>query len=288
MARDRVPDVVASRARRRGRRWRVALRYAALVVASTIVLFPIYAAIVVAIQPLSEFRDLGVLVPSSITLQPFADAWQKANLDRYLLNSLIVTTCITAAQVVTSVLAAYALTYLRFRGRRFLFFVILATLMVPTEVTLVGNFETIQRLGWTDTYAALVVPFLAWGFGIFLLRQAFLAVPGELHDAAVLDGYSHWGFLTRIVVPLARPSIAALAVFSFLLAWNQYLWPLLVTNDDSRRTVQVGLKTLIGGDVADLNRAMAGTLLAALPIALLLIVFERQLVRGLTAGAVKG
>lgn len=288
MARDRSPHGVATRARRRGRRLRVTLRYAALILASAIVLFPIYAAIVVAIQPLSEFRDLGVLVPSSITLRPFADAWQKANLDRYLLNSVIVTTCITAAQVVTSVLAAYALAYLRFRGRRFLFFVILATLMVPTEVTLVGNFETIQRLGWTDTYAALVVPFLAWGFGIFLLRQAFLAVPGELRDAAVLDGYSHWGFLTRIVVPLARPSIAALAVFSFLLAWNQYLWPLLVTNDDSHRTVQVGLKTLIGGDVADLNRAMAGTLLAALPIALLLIVFERQLVRGLTAGAVKG
>ena len=161
-------------------------------------------------------------------------------------------------------------------------------MMVPTEVTLIGNLETIQNLHWIDTFAALVVPFLGWGFGVFLLRQAFLGIPAELRDAAAMDGYSHFRFLTRVAVPIARPAIAALSLFSFLVTWNQYFWPLLVTTNDSHRTVQIGLKQLVGADVTSLNRVMAGTLIAALPIVVLLVVFERQLVKGLTAGAVKG
>jgi sn-glycerol 3-phosphate transport system permease protein len=161
-------------------------------------------------------------------------------------------------------------------------------MMVPSEVTLIVNLETIQNFHWMNTFAALVVPFLGWGFGVFLLRQAFLGIPPELRDAAAMDGYNHFRFLTRVAVPIARPAIAALSLFSFLVTWNQYFWPLLVTTDDSHRTVQIGLKQLVGADVTSLNRVMAGTLLAALPIVVLLVVFERQLVKGLTAGAVKG
>jgi sn-glycerol 3-phosphate transport system permease protein len=153
---------------------------------------------------------------------------------------------------------------------------------------IVANYETVQKLGWTDSYQGLIGPFLAFAFGTFLLRQAFLQIPRDLRDAAVIDGYGHWGFLRRVAVPLARPQIAALAVFSFLAAWNQYLWPLLITNEDRYRTVQIGLKQLAASNVIGFNLVMAGTILAALPIFVLLIVFERQLVRGLTAGAVKG
>ena len=270
------------------RRTTTALRYLLLVVAAAIVLFPVYTALVVAIQPVGEFRDLGVLLPSHFSLSTFGDAWTDGNMGTYLRNSFVVTIAIVVGQVVTSILAAYAFAFLRFKGRRFLFFVVLSTMMVPTEVTIVGNLDTINRLHWTDTFAALIVPFLGWGFGVFLLRQAFLGIPTELRDAAALDGYTHFGFLTRVAVPLARPSIAALSLFSFLVSWNQYLWPLLVTNDDSKRTVQIGLKQLVGTDAASFNRVMAGTLIAALPIVVLLVVFERQLVRGLTAGAVKG
>ena len=209
-------------------------------------------------------------------------------MSKYLRNSFIVTLAIVTGQVVTSILAGYAFAFLQFKGKRFLFFVVLSTLMVPTEVTIVGNLDTISKFHWADTFAALIVPFLGWGFGVFFLRQAFLGIPTELRDAAAMDGYSHFGFMTRVAVPLARPAIAALSLFSFLVAWNQYLWPLLVTNDDSKRTVQIGLKQLVTSDAASFNRVMAGTLIAALPIAILLIVFERQLVRGLTAGAVKG
>ena len=270
------------------RRVRNGLRYALLFAAAAAVLFPLYAALVVAIQPIGEFKDLGVLLPSHYSLSTFREAWTDGHMGQYLRNSFIVTLAIVMGQVVTSILAGYAFAFLRFKGKRFLFFVVLSTLMVPTEVTIVGNLDTISKFHWADTFAALIVPFLGWGFGVFFLRQAFLGIPSELRDAAAMDGYSHFGFLTRVAVPLARPAIAALSLFSFLVAWNQYFWPLLVTNNDSKRTVQIGLRQLAGSDPSSFNRVMAGTIIAALPIAILLIVFERQFVRGLTAGAVKG
>jgi sn-glycerol 3-phosphate transport system permease protein len=278
----------APRPRPRGtgrRRW---WDYALLVVIAAVVLFPLYAAFVVAIQPVGELTDMGMLLPSNVSFSAFPDAFRDADLARYMVNSAIVAFAITVGQVVTSVLAAYAFAFLRFPGRTLLFIAFLATLMVPTEVAIVANYETVQTFGWTDSYQGLIVPFLAFAFGTFLLRQAFLGVPRDLRDAAVIDGYGHWGFLTRVAVPLARPQIAALSVFSFLAAWNQYLWPLLVTNQDRYRTVQIGLKQLAASNVISFNLVMAGTILAAVPIFVLLVVFERQLVRGLTAGAVKG
>src|SRR4051812_10384707 len=175
-------------------RARHALRYALLILAAAFVLFPIYAALVVAIQPIGEFRDLGVLLPSNVSFSTFGDAWTDGHMGVYLRNSFVVTIAIAACQVATSILAGYAFAFLRFRGKRFLFFVVLATLMVPTEVTVVGNLDTINRLHWVDTFAALIVPFVGWGFGVFLMRQAFLGIPGELRDAAAMDGYSHFGF----------------------------------------------------------------------------------------------
>jgi ABC-type glycerol-3-phosphate transport system permease component len=129
---------------------------------------------------------------------------------------------------------------------------------------------------------------MASAFGTFLLRQAFLTVPRDLRDAAAMDGYGHIGFLLQVVVPLSRAAIGALAVFSFLLAWNQYLWPLLITNQDEYRTVQIGLKALVSSNIDEFNLVMAGTVIAAAPILTLLILFQKQLIRGLTSGAIKG
>ena len=134
--------------------------------------------------------------------------------------------------MLTAILAGYAFAFLDFPFKRTLFVVFLATLMVPFEVTIVTNVSTISDLGWYNTYAGLAVPFLATGFGAFLMRQAFLTLPHDLRDAAALDGYGHWRFMRRVAVPLARPAVAALTVFAFLAAWNQYLWPLLITKDD--------------------------------------------------------
>jgi sn-glycerol 3-phosphate transport system permease protein len=273
---------VARRARRTG-------RYVLLTVAAVIMFLPVYTAVAGSVQPTSRLFDFpGVLIPRSIDLSPYGDAFRVGHLGRYLVNSVVVTTIIVVAQVATSILAAYAFAFLRFPFKRLIFLVFLATLMVPAEVTIVANYETIQDLGWIDSYLGLTVPFMATAFGTFLLRQTFLQVPQDLRDAAALDGYGHWGFLRGVAVPLARPTIAALTVFSFLLAWNQYLWPLLVTNSEDHRTVQIGLKALSAGNIDQINMVLAGTVIAGLPIFLLLVLFQRQLVRGLTSGAVKG
>ncbi len=277
------------RASRRVHRLKLALRYLVLTVLAGIVLFPIYITVVNSL--LSPDRIAArppTLVPTSPGFGSYGDAWTEGKLGVYLRNSFIVTVLIVSGQLVTSVLAGYAFAFLQFPFKRTIFVLFLATMMVPFEVTFFTNQQTVVSLGWYDTYAALVVPFLATGFGAFMLRQAFLTLPRDLWDAARLDGYGHLRFLARVAAPLARPSIAALAVFSFFGAFNQYLWPLIVTRDDDRRTVQIGLRQLRAVSLDQINVTFAGTVIAALPLFVLLLLFQKHLVRGLTAGAVKG
>jgi sn-glycerol 3-phosphate transport system permease protein len=272
-----------------GRRLRLVVRYALLTAVAAVVLFPLYIAVVNSVLPSEQLVARPPrLFPSHPDWSTYRRAWSGGHLGSYLKNSFIVTALIVAGQVSTSILAAYAFAFLRFPFKRTLFVVFLATTMIPFEVTFFTNQQTIVSLGWYDTYFALAVPFLATGFGTFLLRQAFLQVPRDLQDAAALDGYGHLRFMTRVAVPLARPMIAALSLFSFFAAWNQYLWPLIVTKDERLRTVQIGLRQLRGESVNNINVTLAGTVLAALPLFILLLVFQKQLVRGLTAGAVKG
>lgn len=285
---------VAAAARKRGlgryRRWAgYALRYAVLLVVGGIVVFPIYMTVVNSLLPSTAIIAWPPeLFPFNPQWDNFKRALDEVPLARYMLNSLIMSGVIVIGQLVTAALAAYAFAYLRFPGRTLLFVLFLSTLMVPWEVSIVPNFQTIQWLGWLDSYQALTVPFLATGLGTFLLRQHFLTIPQELRDAAAIDGYGHIRFLFFVVLPLSRAVLAALAVFGFLQAWNQYLWPLLVTNEDNMRTVQIGLAQLRGREVDTFNITMAATVISALPMLIMLVLFQRQLVRGLTAGAIKG
>ncbi len=287
MARRVVPAI-----RPAGSRRRVLVRvgqYALLTLAAALILVPVYFSVVDSLLPPEK---IFAYPPALWITHPQWDTYRRAfetgSLGRYLVNSFAVSAVITAGQVFTSILAAYAFAFLRFPLRNFLFLVFLTTLMVPAEVTIIPNYHTVATLGWLDSYQGLTVPFLATAFGTFLLRQAFLTVPRDLRDAAAIDGYGHLGFVWRVVVPLSRPVIASLAVFSFLMAWNQYLWPLLITNSDEYRTVQIGLKTLVSQNLDQFNVVMAGTVVAAIPMFLLLVLFQRHLVRGLTAGAIKG
>jgi len=276
------------------RRWLRRLpAYALLLACAAVLLFPLYVTVVDSLHPIGEFINSP---PPS--LWPFHPQWGNyfshggaagsgTPLTRYLVNSVVVSVIITLGQLVTSVLAAYAFAFLRFPGRNVLFALFLATMMVPLEVAIIPNFQTIQWLHWTDTYQGLVAPFLATGFGTFLLRQYFLTIPGELRDAAEMDGYGHLRFLTSIVVPLARGALATLAIFSFIQAWNQYLWPLLVTNDPHMRTVQIGIAAETQ-KLDKINVAFASTVISLLPMLLLVVAFQRVLVRGLFGGAVKG
>jgi sn-glycerol 3-phosphate transport system permease protein len=274
---------------RRRRRLRLAVRYLVLVLAAAIVLFPIYVTVVDALlTPQQVVSRPPTLFPTSPQWHTFADAFQQGDLGIYMRNSAIVTVATVVLELLTSVLAAYAFVFLRFPFRRVLFAACLATLMVPLEATIIPNYQTIEKLGLLNTYPSLVLPFLASGIGIFLFRQAFLGFPKELRDAAQLDGCGHLKFLFRIVVPINRPVLAAFGLFAFLSSWNQYLWPLVVTQTTSVRTLQIGLRQLSLTNFNQIDVVFAGTILAFLPLAILLFVFQRQLVAGLTAGAIKG
>jgi sn-glycerol 3-phosphate transport system permease protein len=268
---------------------KVAVRYALLTVLALIILFPIYITVVNSLLKPDQIASRPPsLFPTDPQWNTYSEAWEQGHLGRYLLNSFVVTGIVVIAQLLTSIFAAYAFAFLVFPLKRTIFFVFLATLMIPFEVVFFTNFNTVNDLGLYNSYAGLALPFLATGFGAFLIRQAFLVTPRDLQDAAQLDGYGHWRFMWRVAVPLARPAIAALAVFSFLAAWGEYLWPLIITEDAEFRTVQVGLRQLSRTSIDQINVTFAGVVLASLPLFVLLIVFQKQLVRGLTAGAVKG
>jgi sn-glycerol 3-phosphate transport system permease protein len=275
--------------RRSRRRLRTIGSYTFLTAAAVVVLFPIYITIVNSLLvPDQLVQQPPPLIPTNPQWHDYTAAWTTGQISTYMLTSLIMTAIIVAGQLVTSILAAYAFAFLRFPFKRTLFVLCLVTLMIPLEVTFITNLDTVTSLHWFNTYAGLSIPFLATGFGIFLLRQAFLQIPRDLQEAAVLDGYGHLRFMTRVAVPLARPALAALAVFSFLGAWNQYLWPLVSTGGTKPLyTIQIGLKELLGTQVSQIPVSLAGAVIAFVPLLILLVVFQKQLVRGLTAGAVK-
>jgi sn-glycerol 3-phosphate transport system permease protein len=269
------------------RGWRLGARYALLAVVTVVVLFPVYTTVIGAFKPTGKLLD-NPLLPDAFTLDVLADAWTDGRLGRYLFNSFVVAAIVTVCQVVTSLLSGYAFSMLDFPGRGALFVVFLSTMLVPLEATLVVNRRTVGDLGWLNSYQGLAIPFAATAFGTFLVRQAFLSLPPDLRDAAIIDGAGHLAFLRHVAVPVVRPTLGALALFSFLSSWNQYLWPNLVTTEADMNTVQSGLRSLREGALQQPNLVMAGTVIAAIPIAIALLVFQKALVRGLTAGAVKG
>ena len=262
--------------------------YVLLVVAAVIVLFPLLFSLSLALQGETIAPRL---LPDVRTLdfRIFAQAFSKEkHLGRWILNSFVVSVAVTLGQLITASLAAYALANLRFPTKSFFFFAFLGTLMIPWESTIIPNYLAITSWGWKDTYQGLIMPFLASGFGIFLLRQYFLTIPRDLYEAAVIDGCGRTRYLWSILLPLSRPALGTLAVYAFLNTWNQYYWPLLVTDSTEWRTTQVGITVFRSSEIAVYNLQMAATLIVLFPTLLLLILGQRQLVRGLTEGAVKG
>ena len=264
-------------------------RYALLVFVAAIVIAPLYAIVMQALKTGPEAIDHPrSLRPWPLTLGTVRAAWRQGDLGRLMVNSTVMSVLVTLGVLITSLMAAYAFAFLDFPGRRAGFAVFLATMLVPIEVTTLINKRTVDALGWKNTMAGLVVPLLATGLGTFLIRQVFLQIPRELREAGSLDGLGHGRFLWEVAMPLSRPSLGALGLLTFLTTWNQYLWPQSVVDDLEHRTIQIGLESLNGGNVDRLNLVTAGTVIAALPILVMLVVFQRHLVRGLTAGAVKG
>jgi sn-glycerol 3-phosphate transport system permease protein len=263
--------------------------YAMLVALSGVILFPVYLTLVRSVsEPVAYLRSGGGITPVAADWGIFGRVLSEPDFLRAMGLSVVVSIVIVAGQTVTSILAAYVFAFLEFRGKRLAFALTIGTMLLPIEVTLIANIETVRDLGWFNTIQGLVVPFLATAFGIFLVRQAFLGVPDDLRDAAELDGYGHLRFLTRVAIPLSRPIIGSFVLISFLGAWNQYLWPRFAADQQRYQTIQVALRTLLNREINELNFGFAAATLSAIPLIVVLIVFQRQLIRGLTAGAVKG
>lgn len=265
------------------------LLYAILILAALVVLYPIYTAVNISLLSDSELATYPPkLFPTGMHIENFRHALEQAPLGRYLMNSLVQSLLVMFGQLVTASLAAYAFSFIDFKGKNILFLVFLATMMIPWESTIIPNYLLIKQIGWTDTFQGLSVPFMATGFGTFLLRQFFLKIPKDLHDAAVMDGASDLSFLSKVVLPLGRPALGTLAVYSFLQTYNQFFWPLLITNAPEMRTVQIGIALLQDEERFMFNTVMAGVVIILIPTIILFIFSNRQLIRGLTAGAVKG
>lgn len=258
-------------------------RHILLFISAVILLFPLLYALSVSLMKVGELVGTKI-IPTSLNFANYLSAVQNVPLLKFILNSFIFATLIMVGHLITSSLAAYALVFIEFKGKTIIFMLIMATMMIPWEATIIPNFDTVIKLGWLNSFSGLIVPHLAMTLGIFLLRQHFLTIPKELHEAAQLDGCSRLRFYWGIVLPLSKTMLAALGTFSFISAWNQYLWPLLVTNSDDIRTVQIGMKMLQSAEeINSFPVIMAGIILILLPTLLILVIGHKYLEKGLAA-----
>lgn len=271
------------------RRVRTALRLAVNVVFAILVLLPLLYAVSVAFMPSSELFTLDMnLLPKQPTFENFIQAVQNVPLFRFVLNSFLVAGIITVGQIITCSLAAFAFSFLDFKGKGVLFMAVMATMMIPGEATIISNYLTVSSWGWLDTYHVLIVPYLTSAMGIFLFRQFYMTFPISLYESAKLDGCGNLKFIWTILIPLTKSAIGAMAVYTFINSWNMYMWPLLVTGSESRRTVQIGISMLNSVDAQSITLMIAGVVLIIVPSISIFIVGQKQLIRGMFSGAVKG
>lgn len=247
-------------------------------------IFPIVWMVSGSFKPLAEVNNADLL-PAEPTLENFQYVFTQVPFLRYMFNSFFVAATVTVISLWFHSMAAYALARLKFRGRDTIFLLIFSTLLVSLPVILIPAFVVVRTLGMVDSYAGLIIPMIFNAFGIFLLRQFYVSLPGELEEAALVDGASYWRIYRSVVLPLSRPILAALAVFFFLANWNSFVWPLTITSEPSLRVVQLGIATFQQQYASDWNYVLAASTVAALPTLLVFFFFQRQIVESIkTAG----
>jgi len=227
------------------------------------------------------------LLPKRFTLVNYSNVIRSIPITRFFINSIIVSLSITISQLLTCSLAAYAFARLKFPMRNTLFYVLLGTMMIPMQVIMIPVYIILNFFRLIDTYAAMILPFLSGAFGTFLLRQFFMTIPKELEEAAFLDGCGHLRFLFRIMLPLSKPILATLAIFTFMWSWNNYLWPLIVTNRIEIRTLQYGLAMFKEEGGINWGQLMAGTTMATAPILIMFFIAQKQFIEGITLTGLK-
>jgi multiple sugar transport system permease protein len=261
--------------------------YAILTAGAIVAMMPFVWMLLTSLKSYAEVAN-RVFLPAQLRFVNYALAWKAAPFGRFFLNSIIMSVCTSAGVLCTSILAGYAFARLRFPGKNIIFMVFLATMMIPGEVTLIPNFLTIRSLGWYNTYLALIVPFTASVFHIFLLRQFFMGIPNELYDAAVLDGCGHFRFLVQIVLPLSKAALVTVVMLSFIGAWNALLWPLIVTSKETMRPIQVGLAIFVTEAGTQMQELMAAAALTIAPIVIIYLLAQKQFTQGIATTGLKG
>lgn len=273
---------------RRGRGWLgLGLTHGLLLVGAFVSAMPFLWMITTSLKPESALYQAPLLIPTHFHWENYLKAWNAAPFPRFFLNSLIMTAGIVLCQTLFSAMAGYAFARLRFPGRDLLLLLVLGTMMIPFPVTLIPSFLVVNALGWIDTYNALIIPRAVSAFAIFLFRQFFLSLPKELEEAALIDGAGRLGIFFRIVLPLSTPALAASAIFSFLFAWNDFLWPLIVTNSTNMRTVQLGLAVFQGQYGVFWTLLTAAATIITLPALLAFLAAQRQFIAGITSTGLK-
>lgn len=264
------------------------VRYGLIVLAAATMIVPFLWMISTSLKPPGSVLTMPpVLFPSAPTLESYRRVAETVPIVRMLGNSLFVTAATVALQLTTCALSAYAFSRMRWKGRDALFIVYLATLMVPAQVTITPLFILIRELGWNNSYQAVIFPAATSAFGTFLLRQAMISIPREYEEAAFLDGASHWTVFRTIILPMSRASLATLAVFAAMGAWNDFLWPLIVLKDEEKMTLPVGLALLQGRYTNDWNMIMAGAVISVVPIVIAFFAAQRTFVNGMISSGLK-
>lgn len=266
------------------------LGYLAVLLAVVVIGLPVYWTVIASFK---ESREIYSIPPSWVPLRPtlanYVQAWNAAPFGRYYTNSLITTLIGSGAEVIMAITSAYALVFLRFPRKDLVFLTLLAALMVPDEIVIIPNYLTIANMGLINTYAGIILPGASIAFGTFLLRQAFRSLPYEVLEAARVDGAGHLRILWSVVLPMSQPAIVTMALLSLVAKWNEFLWPLIVTNTTNMRTLPIGVFWLRNQEgVINWGVVMAGSLFLIIPVMLVFLWVQRYIVEGIATGAVKG
>lgn len=275
--------------RRRGLPLRL-LGYAAMILAVIVIGLPVYWMLLASFKELREIYTFPpTWIPRTPTLANYPEAWNSAPFGRYYVNSIITTLIGTACEIVLAVTSAYALVFLRFPRKDLIFVLLLAALMVPDEIVIIPNYLTMARLEWINTYQGIIVPGASIAFGTFLLRQAFRSLPHEVLEAARVDGASHVRTLFNVVLPMAQPAVVTMGLLSLVAKWNEFMWPLIITNTADMRTLPIGIFWLRNQEgVMNWGVVMAGSIFVIVPVLLVFLWAQRYIVDGIASGAVKG
>ncbi len=265
--------------------------YAFLILMALIIIFPFYFMLISSVKELAEYREpIQTLWPRKIILYNYVEAFNTADLGRLFLNTMYVGIVSTVLSLVITVLTAFAFARLEFKGKDAMFAALLATMMIPGELFTITNYATVSTFGWKNTYTVLIVPFLVSVFYIYLLRQNFLQIPNELYLAAKVDGTSDIKYLWKVMIPLALPSLISITILKMMGAWNSYVWPRLVANDQAHRLITNGLRNAFTESTGEVNipQQMAAVALVSAPLFLVFIFLRKYIMKGVSRSGIKG